>query len=88
MQRTKLQNFIFTVVMAFIMVYGMVCYNIALDKGGMSNEIFLIAFHEMPIMWPIAVILEMFVFEKLAVKLAFRFVRPGKDSEFMVTIMP
>lgn len=51
MQRTKLQNFIFTVVMAFIMVYGMVCYNIALDKGGMSNEIFLIAFHEMPIMW-------------------------------------
>ena len=86
MQRTKLQNFIFTVVMAFIMVYGMVCYNIALDKGGMSNEIFLIAFHEMPIMWPIAVILEMFVFEKLAVKLAFRFVRPGKDSEFMVTI--
>lgn len=86
MQRTKLQNFIFTVVMAFIMVYGMVCYNIALDKGGMSNEIFLIAFHEMPIMWSIAVILEMFVFEKLAVKLAFRFVRPGKDSEFMVTI--
>lgn len=85
MQRTKLQNFIFTVVMAFVMVYGLVCYNIAIDKGGMSNEIFLIAFHEMPIMWPIAVILEMFVFEKLAIKLAFRFVRPGKDNEFMVT---
>ena len=46
MQRTKLQNFIFTAIMAFIMVYGMVCYNIAIDKGEMSNEIFLIAFHE------------------------------------------
>ena len=29
-------------------------------------------------MWPIAVILEMFVFEKLAVKLAFRFVSREK----------
>ena len=86
MQRTKLQNFIFTAIMAFIMVYGMVCYNIAIDKGGMSNEIFLIAFHEMPIMWPVAVILEMFVFERLAIKLAFRFVTPGKESEFMVTV--
>ena len=86
MQRTKLQNFIFTAIMAFIMVYGMVCYNIAIDKGGMSNEIFLIAFHEMPIMWPVAVILEMFVFERLAIKLASRFVTPGKESEFMVTV--
>ena len=86
MQRTKLQNFIFTIIMAFVMVYGMVCYNIAIDKGGMSNEIFLLAFHEMPIMWPIAVILEMFVFEKLSIKLAFRFVTPGKDNGFMVTV--
>lgn len=80
MQRTKLQNFIFTAIMAFIMVYGMVCYNIAIDKGGMSNEIFLIAFHEMPIMWPVAVILEMFVFERLAIKLASRFVTLGKET--------
>ena len=41
----------------------------------------------MPIMWPVAVILEMFVFEeRLAVKLAFRFVTPGKESEFMGTV--
>mgnify|MGYP000677077895 CR=1 FL=1 len=41
----------------------MVCYNIAIDKGGMTNEIFLLAFHEIPIMWPIACILEYFVVE-------------------------
>lgn len=76
MQKSKLQNILFTLVMAFVMVYAMVCYNIALDKGGMSNEIFLIAFHEIPIMWPIACILEYFVVEKLATKLAFRIVTP------------
>ena len=74
------------VMMVFAMVYAMVCYNIAIDKGGMSNEIFLIAFHEIPIMWPIAIILEMFVFEKLAIKLAFRFVNPEKDNPFFITL--
>ena len=86
-KKSFLQNLIFTAAMAFVMVYAMVCYNIAIDKGGMSNEIFLIAFHEIPIMWPIAIILEMFVFEKLAIKLAFRFVNPEKDNPFFITIM-
>lgn len=86
MQKSKLQSFIFTCVMAFVMVYALVCYNIGIDKGGLSNEVFLLAFHEIPIMWPIAVILEMFVVEKLAVKLAFRFVDPKQSSPFMVTV--
>ena len=85
MQKSKLQNILFTLVMAFVMVYAMVCYNIALDKGGMSNEIFLIAFHEIPIMWPIACILEYFVVEKLATKLAFRIVTP-QDRPAFITI--
>ena len=85
-KKSFLQNPIFTAAMAFVMVYAMVCYNIAIDKGGMSNEIFLIAFHEIPIMWPIAIILEMFVFEKLAIKLAFRFINPEKDNPFFITL--
>lgn len=51
MPKSKLQNVLFTIVMAFVMVYALVCYNIALDKGGMSNEIFLIAFHEIVIIF-------------------------------------
>ena len=66
MPKTKLQDFIFTLMMAFVMVYAMVCYNIAMDMGGMTNQVFLLAFHEMPIMWPIAVILEFFIVGKLA----------------------
>ena len=51
MPKTKLQNIIFTLLMALVMVYAMICYNIALDKGGLSNEVFLLAFHELVIMW-------------------------------------
>ena len=71
MPKTKFQNIIFTLIMAFIMVYAMICYNISLNKGQMSNEVFLLAFHEMVIMWPAAFILEFFAVEKLATKLAF-----------------
>ena len=85
MPKTKLQNIIFTLIMAFVMVYGMVCYNIAIEKGGMTNSIFLIAFHEMPIMWPIAFILEFFVVEKLSKKLAFRMVSP-KDKPIFILL--
>ena len=85
MPKTKLQNIIFTLIMAFVMVYAMVCYNIALDKGGMTNEIFLLAFHEIPIMWPIACILEYFVVEKLSRKLAFRMVSP-EDKPIFITL--
>lgn len=85
MPKTKLQNIIFTLIMAFVMVYAMVCYNIALDKGGMTNEIFLLAFHEIPIMWPVACILEYFVVEKLSQKLAFRMISPG-DKPIFITL--
>ena len=83
MPKTKLQNVIFTIIMAFVMVYAMVCYNIALDKGGMSNEIFLLAFHEIPIMWPVAFVLELFVVERLSKKLAFRIVSPEDKLQKM-----
>ena len=37
MPKTKLQHYFHPLIMAFVMVYAMVCYNIALDKGGMTN---------------------------------------------------
>ena len=85
-KKSRLENILFTLVMAFVMVYAMVCYNIAIDKGGMTNEVFLLAFHEIPIMWPIACILEYFVVEKLATMLAFRLVNPKEDKPVFVTL--
>ena len=50
MPKTKLQNVFFTIMMAFLMVYAMICYNISLSIGGMTNQVFLMAFGEMKIM--------------------------------------
>ena len=58
MPKTKLQNVFFTILMAFLMVYAMICYNISLNIGGMTNQVFLMAFGEMKIMWPAAIILD------------------------------
>ena len=84
MPKTKFQNVIFTLMMAFLMVYAMICYNISLNIGGMSNQVFLMAFGEMKIMWPAAFILEFFIVDNLAHRLAFRIVTP-KDRPFAIT---
>lgn len=65
---------IFTLLMTFFMVYVMICYNIAITKGNMGNEIFLIAFQELIIMWPAAFLIEMLFGEKLSMKLAWRII--------------
>lgn len=83
MPKTKFQNTIFTIMMALVMVYAMICYNIALNKTGMTNEIFLLAFHELIIMLPVAFILEFFVVEKLSLFLAFRIVTPNDRPIFI-----
>lgn len=54
MPKTKFQNVIFTLMMSFLMVYAMICYNISLNIGGMSSQVFLMAFGKMRIMWPVA----------------------------------
>ena len=41
MPRTKTEGLFFSILMTFLMVYAMVCYNIALNLGGMSNQVFL-----------------------------------------------
>ena len=84
MPKTKFQNVIFTLLMAFAMVYAMICYNIAIHRGGMTNQVFMLAFHEVIIMWPVAFVLEMFVVERLAKMLAFRLVSPDDKPIFIL----
>ena len=54
MPKNKFQEVIFTIIMVFVMVYAMICYNIVLNTGTMTNETFLLAFHELTFMGPIA----------------------------------
>ena len=72
MPKTKFQDAVFTIIMATIMVYGMVVYNVALNTGGVSGQTFILALHELPIMVPIAFILEFFIVGKLSKKITFK----------------
>lgn len=85
MPKTKFEDFIFTVIMAFLMVYAMICYNIALNMGGLTNIAFLKAFRELRIMWPVAIILEMFVYAKPVSFLTGRVVT--KEMPFFIVLV-
>ena len=82
MPKNKVQEVIFTILMVFVMVYAMICYNIAIETGSMTNMVFLHAFRELPIMGPIAFLLDFFLVGGLAKMAAFRIVDLEKDNPF------
>ena len=82
MPKTKFQEVIFTILMVFAMGYAMICYNIALNIGGLDGSVFLSAFHELVIMAPAAFILDFFFVGNIAKKTAFRIVDPSKENPF------
>lgn len=86
MPKTKFQEVIFTILMVFVMVYAMICYNISLNIGGMANHVFLDAFHELVIMGPVAFILDFFLYGSLSKRLAFRIVNPAEDKPIMIIL--
>lgn len=86
MPKTKCQEVIFTILMVFVMVYAMICYNISLNIGGMANHVFLDAFHELVIMGPVAFILDFFLYGSLSKRLAFRIVNPAEDKPIMIIL--
>lgn len=86
MPKTKFQEIIFTIMMVFMMVYFMICYNISLNIGGMTNQVFLMAFQELVIMAPVAFILDFFIVGHLAKKKAFQIVDLENDHPFHLVI--
>lgn len=69
--------------MATIMVYGMVVYNVALNTGTVDGTTFIAAAHELPIMVPVAFILEFFIVGKIAKMLAFTVMKPTDRPQFI-----
>ena len=64
----------------------MICYNIALNVGGMNSTVFLSAFHEFVIMAPVAFVLDFFFVGHIAKRTAFRIVNPEKENPFHLVI--
>ena len=85
MPETKFQDFIYTLIMAFVMVYVMICYNISIHTGGLSNFVFLEAFKELPFMFIIAIILEFFLIGKIAHKLVFKVLNPQNTPNIIIS---
>lgn len=83
MPKNKFQDVVFTAIMATVMVYGMVVYNVALNMGKVTGETFLAAVHELPIMVPVAFVLEFFIVGKIAKALAFTVVTPDDRTQII-----
>lgn len=84
MPKTKFQDVVFTLIMASVMVYGMVVYNVSLNRGGVETVNFVLALRELPIMVPVAFALEFFFVGKLAKRLAFTVVKPTDRPQLIV----
>ncbi|HIV97344.1 MAG TPA: DUF2798 domain-containing protein [Candidatus Agathobaculum stercoravium] len=80
MPENKFQEIIFTILMAAAMVYGLVCYNISLELGGLSNGVFAMALGEWPLMAIAAILLELLFVGRLSRAVAFRLVNPAQVS--------
>lgn len=85
MPKNKFQEVIFTIMMVLVMVYAMICYNIVVGTGNMNNSVFISAFREMPLMIPVAFVLEFFLIGNLARKTADKML--SEDSSRMVRIL-
>ena len=72
----------FTILMVLVIVYVMICYNIALNIGGMQNHVFADALHELVLMAPAAFVLDFFFVGMIAKNTAFCIVDPAKSDEF------
>ena len=86
MPKNKFQEVIFTIMMVLVMVYAMICYNIALVTGGLTNAIFAAAFRELLFMAPLAFLLDFFLVSKIAFKKAYRIVNVKADNPFHLVL--
>ena len=86
MPKNLFQEIVFTVMMVIVMVYAMICYNIALNIGGMTNEVFLLAFKELVIMGPIAFVLDIFLVGRIAKNKTFKIINPERDNPFFIVL--
>ncbi len=76
---------IFTLIMASLMVYTMVAYNIYLENGW-NFQILAMALPELLFMLPIAFILEFFIVDHLASIIAFKIIDPIKSNTFKIVL--
>ena len=79
MPRTQAQRVVFSVLMAFVMVYGMELYNQALLAGGLKTELFLAPFADVVPLMAAVIVLETLVGGRVAARLVERTLGEGLE---------
>ena len=87
MPKTKFQDFVFTIVMVFVMVYFMSLFNTAYALGGLTNDMFLSTLIEMPITYLFVLALELLLVGRVAPKIAFKLVNPSQTQPILITVV-
>ena len=82
MPKTKFQEVIFGIIMVCVMVYAMICYNMALPAGGLQPYMLIEGARSLPLLGLIAFAVEFFFVEKLAKKCALRMCDPKTEHPF------
>ena len=86
MPKNRLEETVFTIMMVFVMVYAMICYNIAMSVGGVENYIFKAALGELPLMMVVAFVLDTFIAGPLAKRQAFKIVSPQESKPIWMVL--
>lgn len=85
MPKTFFQRIVFAFLSVIITVHLFVFYNLALEMGGMSNQVFIAAPRVVAIEFVFAFLLQMLIAGPLSLKIAFSMVNPGEDKPYVVT---
>ena len=87
MPKTKKEQIVYGIMMVLVMVYGMICYNISINMGGLNNQVFLFALGDLIYMAPIALIVESLFVSKIAMKNAFNIIKPEENNMLFIIAM-
>ena len=86
MGQTKLQKFIFTLMMCFSMVLGMTIYNMLLNEG-LHDQFFNNLLKDFWLGFIVALILDVFIVGKLAKPIALKIVKPDATTKQIKVIL-
>lgn len=87
MPRTRTQRIVFSILMAFAMVYGMELYNQALLAGGLRTELFAAPLADIVPLMAAVIVLETLVGGRVAARLVGRLLDADHCPEALVTIL-
>ena len=87
MPRTRTQRIVFSILMAFAMVYGMELYNQALLAGGLRTELFAAPPADIVPLMATVIVLETLVGGRVAARLVGRLLDAERCPQVLVTIL-